>query len=113
VRILILNSFCINLEYYLWKLTTISCFTAKILTFAKFLIKITCFVGTNRCFPYIRRGKKCLDDFSENLKAIAELSDVGGRGPNSRGGGLLKGPIRSDCIVPWSVPMSVRLCLSA
>jgi hypothetical protein len=59
-----------NLEYYLWKLTTISCFTAKILTFAKFLIQIAYFVGTNRCFPYIRRGNTFLDDFSENLKAL-------------------------------------------
>ena len=34
-------------------------------------------------------------------------------GPDSRDGGLSKGLIRSDCLVPWSVPMSVRLFLSA
>ena len=36
-----------------------------------------------------------------------------GSGPDSRDGGYKNGLIRSDCIVPWSVPMSVRLCLSA
>ena len=34
-------------------------------------------------------------------------------GPDSRDGGLSKGLIRSDCLAPWSVPMSVRLFLSA
>ena len=34
-------------------------------------------------------------------------------GPDRVDGGLSKGLIRSDCLVPWSVPVSVRLCLSA
>ena len=34
-------------------------------------------------------------------------------GPDSRDGGLSKGLIRSDCLAPWSVPMSVRSFLSA
>ena len=34
-------------------------------------------------------------------------------GHDSWDGGLSKGLIRSDCLVPWSVPVSVRSCLSA
>jgi hypothetical protein len=73
---LVLISFCIHLEYYLWKFTTTSYFIEKIWSFTKFLIKITYFVGKNQCFSYIRRGKKFLDDFSDNLKTVANLSDA-------------------------------------
>ena len=45
-------------------------------------------------------------------QAYSELFS-GGEEVDSWDGGLSKGQIRSDCLVPWSVPVSVRSCLSA
>ena len=60
------------------------------------------------------RLKKLLDFDGFFKKSPNLLRSIGARDyVDSGAGGLFQGLIRSACLVPWSVPMSVRLCLSA